>query len=273
MNNRMRFLAQVLAIAALVSDIGIGLARAQAPAPAVPATGFLSPSQMPDVMRIVPVAPSTGDSRFTADMAVYGATRALQGSPRWAMAQSDDELGVSGLFKAFRCALGVSLTRENAPLVTSLLVRANADTSRASTVLKDFYQHKRPYQIVDGPVCVSPETKATLSRIPDYPSGHTIAGWEAGLVLSQVAPEQTTAILSRARAFGESRIVCGVHNVSAVEAGWMTATAVFAAQTARDEFQQAVGAARAEFAAVRRAASIDQAACDGEAALLAKDPF
>ena len=71
---------------------------------------------MPDVMRIVPVAPSTGDSRFTADMAVYGATRALQGSPRWAMAQSDDELGVSGLFKAFRCALGVSLTRAGAAI-------------------------------------------------------------------------------------------------------------------------------------------------------------
>jgi acid phosphatase (class A) len=104
------------------------------------------------------------------------------------------------LFKASRCALGVSLTRDNALLVTSLLTRANADAARASTTLKEFYRHKRPSQIVDGPGCVSPETKATLSRNPDYPSRHTIASWEAGLILSQVAPEHTTAILARARA-------------------------------------------------------------------------
>jgi acid phosphatase (class A) len=51
-----------------------------------PIAGFLSPEKMPDVLRIVPAAPATGDSRFTADMAVYRATRSLQGSPRWAMA-------------------------------------------------------------------------------------------------------------------------------------------------------------------------------------------
>ena len=271
MSTRARFLAQMLAITALV--FGAARARGQAPAPRPPVTGFLSPSQMPDVVRIVPAAPTTGDSRFTADMAVYSATRALEGSPRWAIAQSDDELGATGLFKAFRCALGVTLTGDHAPLVTSLLTRATADARRASNVLKDFYQHQRPYQIVDGPVCVSPETKANLSRNPDYPSGHTTASWEAGLVLSQVAPEQATAILSRARAFGESRIVCGVHNLSAVEAGWMTATTVFAAQQSSGEFLDAVRAARAEFTAVRRTGTIDQAACAAETALLAKDPF
>lgn len=52
--------------------------------------------------------------------------------------------------------------------------------------------------------------------------------------------------------------MCGVHNLSAVEAGWMTATSVFAAQQSSEEFQQAVKAARA---------------CAAETALLAKDPF
>jgi len=36
--------------------------------------------------------------------------------------------------------------------------------------------------------------------------------WETGSVLTQVAPDRVTAILARARAFGESRIVCGVHS-------------------------------------------------------------
>jgi acid phosphatase (class A) len=189
------------------------------------------------------------------------------------VAQSDDELTTPNLFKAFRCALGVDLTPENAPLVTSLIARVSQDSSRASNVLKQFYQHKRPYQIVDGPVCVTLERKANLSRNPDYPSGHTTVSWEAGLVLATVAPDRTTALLSRARAFGESRIVCGVHNLSAVEAGWMTATAVFAAQHGSEEFLTAVNAAKTEFAAVRQNASIDSATCAAETALLAKDPF
>jgi hypothetical protein len=43
-------------------------------------------------------------------------------------------------------------------------------------------------------------------------------------------------ILARARAFGESRVVCGVHNASAVEAGSMTDTAVFAVNRLHPHF-------------------------------------
>ena len=265
-------LSTALALATTTLTWAIAQASGQAPAPPRPVAGFLSSEQLPDVIRIVPAAPTYDDSRFAADMAVYRATRSLQGSPRWAVAQSDDDVTTAGLLKAFRCALGVNLTRDNAPLVTALVIRSNADSSRASNILKQFYQHKRPYQIVDGPVCVTPETKANLSRNPDYPSGHTTASWETGLVLSRVVPERTTAILTRARAYGESRVVCGVHNLSAVEAGWMTATSVFAAQQSSDEFQQAVKAARTEFAALRETDRVETAMC-AETELLAKDPF
>jgi acid phosphatase (class A) len=271
MRHVLRSAGLVLSVVVVAWDAG--RAAGQAPSARPPIVGFLAPAQLPDVIRIVPAAPAADDSRFTADMAVYRATRALEGTPRWAVAQSDDEVTTAGLFKAFRCALGASVTSENAPRLMSLVIRANADSSRASNTLKQYYQHKRPFQIVDGPVCVTPQTKADLSRNPDYPSGHTTAGWETGLVLSEVAPERTTAILARARAYGQSRVVCGVHNLSAVEAGWMTATAVFAAQQGSEEFQQAIKAARAEFADMRTANAVDAAACAAETALLAKDPF
>jgi len=260
-----------LALVQVATTSGQTLPQPPPPPPAV--VGFLSFAQLPDVIRIVPAAPASDDSRFVADMAVYRATRALQGSPRWTLAQSDDEVTTAGLFKAFRCVLGANVTPDNAPRLTTLVRRANADSSRASTVLKEFYQHKRPFQVVDGPVCVTPETKAALSRNPDYPSGHTTASWETGLVLSAVLPERTTSILTRARAYGQSRVVCGVHNLSDVEAGWMTATAVFAAQQGSDEFHQAVKAAQAEFRALGGAGSVDPAVCGAEAALIAKDPY
>jgi acid phosphatase (class A) len=247
---------------------------ALAQAPASRPTGFLSRPQMPDVLRIVPAAPAKDDSRFAADIAIYRATRSLEGSPRWAMALSDDDVSTAGLLKAMRCALGVEVTRENAPLVATIVARANVDATLASTTVKQFYKHPRPYQVLDAPVCVPPATKARLANnSPDYPSGHTIASWETGLVLSEVAPDRTTELLARARAFGESRVVCGVHNLSAVEAGWVTASAVFAAQQSSDAFQAALRAAKEQFAIVRKRGSVDPVACAAETAILAKDPF
>jgi hypothetical protein len=48
---------------------------------------------------------------------------------------------------------------------------------------------------------------------------------------------------------------------------------VFVAQQGADDFQLAVKAAKAEFAAIHDAGSVDPAACAAEAAVLAKDPF
>ena len=270
MNKRLQLSAAfVVASFTLSATLASGQNAARVPAP----TGYLSASEMPNVIRIVPAAPSTGDSRFSADMAIFRATRSLEGSLRWVIAQADDDSSTTGLFRAFHCSLGVMLTPESAPRVTTLMTRANADASKANSVLKEFYQHKRPFQVADGPVCVTPAVKATLEQNPDYPSGHTTAGWETGLVLAELTPEVATSLLARARAFGESRIVCGVHNTSAVEAGWMTATVVFAAQNASAAFHADLDTAKSELAALRRGASIDAPACAREAETLAKDPF
>ena len=270
MQNEMRRLPLLLAAAL---SCGMAALAAQTPAPRTPVEGFLSPAQTPDVLHIVPSAPSTDDSRFTSDMTIYKSTRALEGTPRWTLALADDDVSAAGLFKAFECALGVQITRENAPLVTTLVARANVDANRASNTMKQFYQHKRPYQVVDAPVCVSPARRDDLARTPDYPSGHTILSWETALVLSRLAPDRASAILARARAFGESRVVCGVHNLSAVEAGWMTASIIFAAQDASADFQSAISAAKPQLSALREHGTVDAGLCAAETAVLAKDPY
>src|SRR3984957_18077903 len=192
--------------------------------------GYLTSAQTSEVVRIVPGAPMSGDPRFQTDMAIFHATRSLEGSARWRLARSDDSLSLAGLLYAFRCALGLTLTPDDAPKLTVLLTRANSDAYSAANVIKIRYQPRRPFQVAEGDVCVSPSGKTALERSPDYPSGHTALSWETGLMLSQLVPDKAVDLLARARAFGQSRVVCGVHNLSAVEAGWMTATAVFAMQ-------------------------------------------
>jgi acid phosphatase (class A) len=235
--------------------------------------GYLTAAQTSGVLRIVPPAPLTGDPRFQADMAIFHDTRSLEGSPRWKLAQSDDNLSLAGLLRAFACSLGLSLTPENAPRIARLINRANEDAYTASDVIKKHYNHKRPFQVADGGVCLSPKGKAALERSPDYPSGHTTLSWETGLILAELDPPRAIDVLARARAFGQSRVVCGVHDLSAVEAGWMTASAVFAMQMDSPEFRKDLDAARMEFSALTGTAKAKTAECQAEAHVLATAPY
>ncbi len=251
----------------------IGLMWSQSATAPAQVRGYLTPEQTSSVVRIVLPAPTTGDARYQADMAIFHTTRSLESSPRWTLAQADDNLSMAGLLYAFRCALGLTLTPADAPKLTALLARANADAGAAANVIKMRYQHKRPFQVAEGDVCVSPLGKAMLERSPDYPSGHTALSWETGLVLAELMPETASDVLARARAFGVSRIVCGVHNASAVEAGWMTATSVFAMQASSPEFHKDFDAARKELTALRAHAKSKPAGCGAEAETLSKNPY
>ena len=264
-NTILRFSVPVFAAA--------GLLWSQSAAAPAQVRGYLTPERTSSVVRIVLPAPTTGDARYQADMAIFHATRSLEGSARWILAQADDNLSMAGLLYAFRCALGVTLTPADAPKLTAMLARANADAGAAANVIKMRYQHKRPFQVAEGDVCVSALGKAVLERSPDYPSGHTAVSWETGLILAELVPEAASDVLARARAFGQSRIVCGVHNTSAVAAGWMTATSVFAMEANSTEFHKDFDAARTELTALRAQAKSKPAGCEAEAETLSKSPY
>ena len=94
------------------------------------------------------------------------------------------------------------------------------------------------------------------------------------MVLSELAPERATQLMTRGRAFGESRVVCGVHNASDVEAARTAASTVIAAVNGSVEFQADLAAARAEVTKLR--ANPDAAPYPGQCSaegLLAKRPW
>jgi len=234
-------------------------------APAQPAGGYLADS-LPDTTAILPPAPVAGSTRYEADRTLFLETRRLQDGPRWKMAQGDVDQKL--ILKDLACALGVELTGQNAPRTTALTARVARDVSRATTLPKDVYKRKRPYLIDEGPICTPKDPG--LASSPDYPSGHTTWGWTIGLILAELAPDRATPILVRARAYGESRLVCGVHNLSAVEAGRTNGSIVVAALHGRKAFRDDLEAARKEVARARQAGPApDPAACAAEAALSA----
>lgn len=260
---------------AIAAAGGLALAR-QTPAaePTPPrAPGYLTAETTPDAALVMPPPPTPGTDRYAADRAIFKATRALEGSPRWKLAQSDNALTTADLERDFSCAVGARITPENSPKLTRLLARAITDAGKVYNPAKDSLHRLRPYKIDDGNICI-PHT-ARLDGTYDYPSGHTTISWVWGSILAELAPDRSTQALTRARAFGESRVVCGVHNASAIEAGRLAGAMTVAALDGSAEFRGDLEAARAELAAVRAnpANAVDAGQCQAEAELIAKTPY
>ena len=253
-----------LAAAAALAVGGTALAEQQAKP-----SGYLGEAA-PDSYKILPPAPTPGTIRYQADRSAFLATRSLKDSPRWSLATADaDE---AAIVKDMSCAIGMELTPQTAPKLTKILMTARYDVRRAVNHSKDIYKRQRPYLIDEGDICVAKTD--SLAKSPDYPSGHTTWGWTVGLILAELVPERSTEILARARSFGESRLICGVHNMSAVEAGRTNGSIVVAGLHGSAAFRADMDAARKEIAALRKSAKVpDGAACAAEAELIGKSPY
>jgi acid phosphatase (class A) len=233
--------------------------------------GYLHGAAVPDTASILPAAPSVESPSGAADRGIFKVTRTLKDTPRWALAQSDANEGITAMLRDFSCAAGAGLNEANAPRLTAILRKLGPDILTAVERPKTLYQRKRPYLIDEGEICVA--KSPDLARNPDYPSGHATWGWTIGLLLAELAPERASPILSRARAFGESRVVCGVHNASAIEAGRMNGAALVAALHGDAAFRADMDGARAEMAALRGADAPRPRACAAEEALTAHRPW
>ena len=233
------------------------VAVAQSPASPPPQTavkGYLAAGAAPDTLRILPPPPKAGSAREAGDREVFAATRALAGTPRWRLATEDANLAKGA--DLFSCAVGVRLDATSAPRLAGLFRRIGLDTLAVIDPPKNHYGRARPYMAPDAgaaPVCV--EKSEGLTKNPSYPSGHASISWTWGLVLAELAPDRASEILGRARSIGESRVVCGVHFPSDVEAGRTAGAALAAALHGAPDFRADMDRARTELASLRAGAT------------------
>lgn len=236
------------------------------PAPSADRAGYLAAGSF-DILPVLEPAPVKGDARYDADRRIFRATRGLLDTPRGALAVNDVQRAPDAMLADFACALGASLTQSQLPRTVAVIERASVDTNAQKDRAKDFYKRTRPLFIDRGPAC---QPRAKLAKTFDYPSGHTTGGWTWALILADLAPERATAILARGRAFGQSRAICGAHNASAVEAGFMTAGATMTVVRTVPAYRADLEAAREELtAALRDAPPPDAKRCRMEAGLVA----
>jgi len=270
-------LARSLALAAALAAAGCSLlSRAPEPAP-VPEirpgmlAGYLAPAALPGSLAFLPAPPEPGSPAAALDEDVYRRTRSLVGGPRWQLAAADANLSFPAAADTFACALGARITEAEAPRLYVLLRRSMVDAALATFGAKDHYVRPRPFAAHDAESC-TPAEEAALRKNGSYPSGHAAVGRAWALVLIELAPDRADALFARGEAFGESRVVCGVHWLSDVVEGRAVGAAAAARLHADEAFTRDLAAARAELAAVRAKGAGPGRDCAAEAAALALLP-
>lgn len=163
---------------------------------------------------------------------------------RIAQARADDQFDA---FSAFAPVLGAEFTADEYPRTDRVFDRLRTPLGAAILLAKNRYARQRPFVLDDTlPTCIQPTDQLRASG--SYPSGHAAFGWAWALVLAELVPSRADALLQRGRDYGDSRVVCGVHFPSDVDAGRVIAAAAIARLHADPAFRRDLEAARLELA-------------------------
>ncbi|MGD9950314.1 MAG: phosphatase PAP2 family protein [Desulfobulbus sp.] len=233
--------------------------------------GYLPTEVLPNSLALLPPPPAEGSASLALDEAVSRNSLTLRGTPRWDLATEDANLKFPQAAGTFSCALDAPITEQDTPHLYDLLQRTLEDAHFSTYAAKNHYKRTRPFVVNKEPTC-TPNNETHLRNSGSYPSGHTAIGWAWALILSEVAPEQTDAILSRGRAFGQSRVICNAHWQSDVIEGRFVGAAAVARLHSDPEFRAAIVAAKAELAAVRSKGLKPLRDCEAEVKALAMYP-
>lgn len=235
----------------LLAIAGTAACAAAPPAGPRPVGAFLSETQRPDLVALLPAPPGEGTEAAAADRQASEQALQLANTERWDMAVFDAAMRAPGGAAVFSCAAGLPLGAAETPLTWSLLRSVAIDVALTTAAPKRAYQRARPFTWNGEPVC-TPDGLKVLLKDGSYPSGHAATGWAWGLILAELAPDRADAILQRGHAYGQSRVVCNVHWQSDVDQGRVAGTAIVARLHGDAEFREQLDAARDELDKARR---------------------
>lgn len=259
-SNRMLGAAIIMGLGAAVGCGPAYAQQAQADKPASdgqpkPAaiTGYIPRDKLVDSLALVPPPPAPGSAAQAADDDARKAAIPLRESGRWKLAARDADYKSPKVVDAFACTIGVTITPEATPHLYTLLRRSLVDTGLSTYKAKIHYNRTRPFVAVNDNTICSPEDTEALKKDGSYPSGHAAFGWGWALILAEMIPDKADAIIQRGYDFGQSRVQCGVHWQSDVNAGRVVASAAVAQLHSNPEFVAEFRAAQKEVEAARAA--------------------
>lgn len=213
---------------------------------------LLDSLQMPNAVHFLPPPPDTASAAFQYDRAQYRWGKEQRKDPvRLAIAVNDAIWSVDNICKIYSGVLGIDISQENTPAIYRMLTLGLLTTDQAGKLPKNHYMRTRPYVFFNEPT-IYPSDEKWLRNNGSYPSGHTILGWSAALLLTEVAPDKADTILARGYMYGQSRVIAGYHWQSDVDAARLVASAAVARLHADKHFTKLMKKARKEYKKMRK---------------------
>ena len=211
-----------------------------------PDSYFLQDGQQPNSLSLLPPPPEHGSMQWFADEAQYYWGIKQRDTPRGDQAAAD--ANAEDIAQNMSEAFGIDITPETTPCIYKLMYKMREDAGDLATrSAKKHYNRVRPFKYFKTATCNSKQ-EGELSTNGSYPSGHTAMGWAEALVLAEINPDRQDEILKRGFEIGQSRVICGYHWQSDVDAGRVMGSAAVARLHADEVFQKYLAAAKKEFA-------------------------
>ncbi len=213
------------------------LLNSATPAPAQ--LGYLTRAELARQAASIPPRPSETSPILASDALAILSTRWLIGTERGEEAHQDDVYQPVDVTGRFSSATGKVLNQSTAPTLMKLLGKVESDSEALLAPVKspvcaggrrrpileyrDLVNQANLINKNDQPFC-STDGFPQLPGTGSYPSGHATIGTLWAGILTEILPERAPGILKRGYEFGESRVVCGFHYPSDVQAGRVAAT-------------------------------------------------
>ena len=216
---------------------------------------WLTPQEMPNSVNFLPPPPENNSQAFAYDKAQYAwGKEQRKDSTSLAIAVRDAVWSIETICREFSVPFGITISKENTPAIYNLLYMALITSDQAGKLPKSHYQRTRPFVFFNEHT-IYPQDEEDLRTNGSYPSGHTILGWSAALLLTELNPANADTIMARGYIYGQSRVIAGYHWQSDVDAGRLVASAAIARLHADKRFQKMMKRARKEFKKLSRKTS------------------
>ena len=175
----------------------------------------------------------------------WGKTQRLD-SVRAAIARRDAVWTYEALLAEFNIPFGLNISKTETPEIWKLLETSLATTDQMRVAPKAYYHRLRPFEMYEEHL-LSTETEAELSGEGSYPSGHTMRGWLAALLLAEINPARADTLFARGWMYSESRVIEGAHWQSDIDATRVGASIGYAALHTSPDFLAQLEKAKNEF--------------------------
>lgn len=211
---------------------------------------YFTIDQLPDLVQCLPAPPDTTSLDFAHDVMRYMWGKAMRAdAERAAIAERDAIWNLDTLAAIFSEPFGLTIDKETTPEIYKAFVQGVHTIELIRIRPKAHFMRKRPFDRFQEHMYTTWE-EDELRGEGSYPSGHTIRGWGAALVLSQINPKMANELYARGWEYGESRVIVGAHWQSDVDASRPAASIGFSLLQTSAAYQEQIEKAREELASI-----------------------